>query len=85
MRQIRPSWAERETEAAEISVHSAQKNEVTLHKAVLPEDLTAISKAHIKGLGNPSVLLNGFLELHKSEKEPYLISQSLSDAHLKGR
>lgn len=74
---MRPSWAERETEAAETSVHRAQKNEVALDKTVLPEDLTEISKAHIKGLGNPSVLLNGFLELHQSEKEPYLISQSI--------
>ena len=61
------------------------ENEVALDKTELPEDLTAISKAHIKGRGNPSVLLNGFLELHQSEREPYLISHSLSDAHLKGR
>lgn len=79
-----PSWAEREAEAAEISVHSAQKKEVALEKTELPEDLTAISKVFIKGGGNPSVLLNGFLELHQSEREPCLIRQSLSDAHLKG-
>lgn len=61
-----------------------KKKEVALEKTELPEDLTAISKVFIKGGGNPSVLLNGFLELHQSEREPCLIRQSLSDAHLKG-
>lgn len=61
-----------------------RKKEVALEKTELPEDLTAISKVYIKGGGNPSVLLNGFLELHQSEREPCLISHSLSDAHLKG-
>lgn len=66
-----------------ITVRGAQKNEVASDKTELSEDLNAVSKVHIKGGRNPSVLLNVFLELHQSERGSCLISQSLSDIHLK--
>ena len=48
MRQMRPSWAGREAEAAAVSIHGAQTNKTVSDKIELQDDLTAVSKGHRK-------------------------------------